>query len=551
MTSKVQYYIIAFLVFVLALGSCMEQAWNDHYKDNPPTSNTSLWQAISNTNDFPEYSSFVGWVKATGYDSAFMNSQSHTLFIPTNSAIANFDTVGKNMKVVVGQLISETLFVPSNLKTWRKLLMMNGKFSLIERKIEEMYFNNIRVEKRSPLYKDGVFFELSAVPVPMLNLYEYLSISSPVIRDYIDGLDSLVFNPNLATPIDFDAKGNTIYDSSRVTGKGFVFYNSFFDNYFSVDREFRDQSATLLIFNQEQYNSALNIMADNLGSSFPDYRSIPQNWQKQILLPYYMNRAVFDSIFTDAKFDTSLTIAKYKNIQGDSVEINPSNIDLSSRYECSNGVVYNFKNFVIPEKLYNDTLIQEGEDLVTDLGASRFAWNVEVAVSNASYEPIIDASDINASKSRQLVVNFPSQFSGPYTLEFKIDKVFPRKYKLLWQASNRPSGKVTWYVKDNSPDAEFVKVGTYDNDTWGSLTPYVKLTGELTGPKNGRDALGYSYNGSGWRLSKNKSMNYVEFILDDVIKTYGEVTIKCEWVKGQNSSFRGLIIDAVMLIPYN
>ncbi len=538
------YKIFSFLALSVLVLSCRDEEWDTHYKSNPATVNVKMWDAIKNKSAFPQYSKFVDWVIKTGLDSVLETNQSFTLFIPTNDAFDKFNMAGNDSSVVLGQLISETVLQPANISSWRKLLMINTKYVLVSKVGADIYFNGIKVEKRSQLYKDGLYFELGEVPTPLLNLYQYLAISSPVVRNYIDGLDSLGFDPLLCNPIGFDSNGNTIYDSSRVTGRGFVYYNSFLDHYFKVGDEFRNKSATLLVFNQEQYNAALDTMAKNLGGVFTDYTKIPQDWQKEVLLPFYLNSGIFDSTFTNSRFDTLKSKAFYKNINGDSVIVNPSNVDLNSRFECSNGVVYNYKKFIVPTNLYNDTLKIEGESLVVDLGASKFAWKTDVKVSDAKIETTVDASDPGASKSRQLLVKFASSYSGPYSVEFNFHKVFPRTYKLLWQASNRPSGKVAWYVND-------IKVGEYDNDKWGGTTPFIALTGELAGPKNGTDPLGYAYNSAGYRLSKNKTLNYVEFVVQNVITEYGDAKIKCVWNKGQgSSSSRGLLVDVVMLVPY-
>ena len=125
--------------------------------------------------------------------------------------------------------------------------------------------------------------------------------------------------------------------------------------------------------------------------------------------------------------------------------------------------------------------------------------------------------------------------------EFKTKTYHAGNYRLAWQASNLPSGIVSWYVNE-------IKVGEYDNDKWGGTTSFIALSGALAGPKNGTDKYGYSYNSSGYRLSKNKIMNYVEFPF--TLEKDTSATIKAIWKKGQGSSVnRGLLIDQIRIVP--
>jgi hypothetical protein len=200
------------------------------------------------------------------------------------------------------------------------------------------------------------------------------------------------------------------------------------------------------------------------------------------------------------------------------------------------------KVYTSPETSFTTTDFIEGENLITDVGVSGYIWKSGIKVSDRTIEPRLGLSDPNASNNKQLTVPFFTPYSGPFSIEFKANYYKSGNYRLAWQASNRPSGKVAWYING-------VKVGEYDNDKWGSVsTPLVPLTGELAGPKNGTDKYGYTYNSAGYRLSKNKTMNYVEFPFNLPKDT--TITIKAVWNKGQgSSSSMGLNIDQLRIVP--
>ncbi len=492
-------FIVAVTASLLIMSSC-KQNW-DNYYEVPASSNRKMWEVIKEN---PDYSIFVGFMQETHLDSIFGKDQSYTLFIPNNTSFQNFSPGNLPMDRVLGYHILKTVLIPSSINGSRKIQTFFDKYALVEEYNNAYYFDGNLITNPSSLYKDGMFYEMSVVITPKPTLYEYMKFYVPVFQNYVDGQDSIGFDPFSSFPIGFDPDGNTVYDSV------FTRVNLFERDYYPVTQESRDKSATFLLFTQEQYDNALDEMALNLGGRFTDRNDIPLNWQNAVLIPYFIKYGIFNDALQYSDFNKP----SLRNIRGNDVKINFANIDPESRYICSNGIVFNYKTMVVPPVLYRDTLRLEGEDLVTvPVGSEGYVWKEDVIASDYSKTPTV-LTATEASNGKYLTVELPRNSTVLYSLDFIFKNVFPSRYQFIYRAKARPSGLIKFYVND-------VFLGSIDNSKFNKAVDGNPSVAEF---------------------------NFKAFFVENHTE-YGDVKIRVEYTGPGLLSNNGICIDYIGLIP--
>lgn len=510
------FLVSLWALVIIGYPSCTINDWEDHYQTYPETVNIRLWDALQEDQD---YSEFVKYIKAYKLDSLFLKKQSYTLFVPRNEAFSALEEVdtSKLMNRILRNHISSTLFQVRNVENYQKLQNLTGKFSLVGNTPNGFSYDEVAINSFSPLYLDGMFYGLDSIAFPKPNLYEFTELFSTVIKEYLDLRDSVYLDKSLSKPLGFDENGNTIYDSIFET------VNRFERDFFPVKQEFRDRSATFVLFTQEQYNNALDEVAQNLGGAFSTYEDLPEIWEFDILLPKLLEGSLFSGMLEYTQFtDTMISIT------GDSVFLDPFNIDPESRFLCSNGVTFTYKEFHVPTELYEGTLIIEGEDLLDSLGPTTFAWKEEVFIEGATYVPV-KGSATEASGNYLVSSTFDRNFPGPWSLSVTFKNVFPRQYVLNWRAGFRPSGNYSVYVNDVL--LEYV-------DRFGrTLTEFdtYELRGALTSV-------------TGDRLIPDGNFNTRDYYVNNLTE-FGDVTVKIVYNGPGSQSSNGFVLDYLSLTP--
>ncbi len=502
-------------MIVLLIGAgCSPPDWEEHFDNQPETVNMHLWEAVKAV---PEYSEFVNLVSSRGLDTLFSRNQSHTLFIPTNEAFALLeeeDTSGVLNDLLLYH-ITNTVFLPRNVNGYRKVQNLTGKFTLVEQTHDGFTYDLIPIEYSSPLYLDGVYHEIAEPAIPRPNLYEFTQRFSSVISDYIDLSDSVYLDKNSSKPLGFDGNGNTIYDSV------FNSVNRFERDFFPVSKEFRNKTATFVLFTQEQYTSALDEMGESLGGSFTGHEDIPDSWQFDVLLPSLMAISLYDNSLDYTEFQDTMI-----SVTGDTVYIEPSNIDPASRYLCSNGATYTYLDFTVPRDLYMGEIRKEGEDLLDSIGPSIWAWKPEVSIEGLTVEPSHNFSE-DASGDYLVNVSFPREYEEMWSIEITFTNLFPMRYRLEWGASFRPSGNYRVYANGvlleyqdryNRPQTEF--------DTYELRQAVKSVTGE--------------------RFLPTGNLNRRDYWVENITE-YGDVVIRIEYVGPGSQANNGFNLDYLSL----
>ncbi|HET6558908.1 MAG TPA: fasciclin domain-containing protein [Prolixibacteraceae bacterium] len=511
-----KYYIgILLLAIILSIFGCKEN-WEDHYANQDETVNTNVWDEIKNRSDLSKFTELMVKYK---YDTLFKSSDNiYTLFVPNNAAYDKYVGSQVNDTTILNYHISRHLILPVGIVGKRKLQTRDDKYSTFENINGESFYDGIPISYESQLYINGKFFIIDEVAHPRLNLYEYFSIHNPYLKNYIDTKDSIILNKEKSRPIGFDANGNTVYDTIATK------LNLIDSLYFPVSKEFRARTATFAFPGTEKYNSALTAMAQKLGGSYVDYNDIPMKWQEGILIPHLLKHGTFLNMLEVSEFK-SIDDLSYKkkynmvNIKGDSVVVDYIPTD---KYLSSNGIAYDYTNFVIPDSLYAGTEKFQGEWLARPTGANKFAWRTNVSVENTTSFEVKNTLIKGQSNDSVLNVNFTKGYTGTFKLQFYTQNLFPRKYRMIVYTHMDVGGIYDIYVND-------VLVRTFD------YTDYTKMKGLI------KSVTGANFIPTG---RNNRFDCYINNITD-----YNKAKIRFEYKGPGNAPGNGLVIDVIEFLP--
>lgn len=503
--------ILSVIMLLLFFVTGCNNPWDD-IVSNPEKIDLNFWDDVKNDS---ELSMFVNYMEENEIDTIFQQNKPFTVFVPKNAAIEEYMTTEVVDTNLLKYHISEFFIQSVNTSGIRKIRTLNNKLAQFEKTINGAYFDGNIVVFESPLYKNGKYFILEKVAEPKPNLYEFFTINNRVLKDYIDSQDSIVLDQERSVPIGFDEDGNTIYDSVSIV------YNSFYEDYFPVNEEYRNKSATIVFPLEEDYQNALTIMAQSMNSNFSDYNDIPDVWQQEVLIPYLIDKGVFENLLEPVDFfkhPEQNGLYKVKNILGDSVEINYNPVDKSI---CSNGYAYNYSNFFIPDSLYNTASRFEMESLLEASGFDKYNWSERASVVSDIAIPPYREYIGTASNDSILRVLFPLGYNGQYSVEFETQNLFPRRYLMVVRTHMDYGGIYDIYVND-----ELVKTfDYYDFIFYRGILPSV--TGDyyiLQGRYNrfdmyvdnitefGKAKVKFDYKGPGDAPSNGFVIDYIDFV---------------------------------------
>lgn len=494
--------------------SCRD-SWDKHYSLADESVKMSMWDAIA---EKPEYSEFVNYMKEYGLDSIFAAGGSYTLFIPDNEAFEDFNTDTGDMYITTSYHILDYVLNVVNVENSKPLRTITGKYAPLEESNSAYKFSGNLITASSPLYMDGRYYEIEGVAFPLSNLWEYICQNTTVLMDYIEKFDSVFLDKDKSIPLRFDDDGNIIYDSV------FIEVNYFDTIYFPLNREDRNRTASFILFTDEQFGQAMDNMAINLGSGSMTAADIPDVWKDEVLFPELIESGLFPNSLDFEDF----AVGRLKNILGDSVDVDYANLDPDKRILASNGVIFNYLDFQIPESLYQGEKRLEGEHMVDLVGTGIYNWKPEILVEGdpeaISLNPIITTSDGAENDSLVGLTYIEQPFTGEYSVEMVFENLFPQKYLFVMGANYRPSGVYEIYANDSL-------IRTFD--TFRLRQSVVKA-----------DKTGYYRPDNG----NNRFDAYIENMTE-----FGNMRIKIKYAGPGGTStitpLNGLSIDFISIIP--
>ena len=509
---KQSKHILIFIVLSLIIGCSKD--WEEHYLNPENSVDQSVWNAIQSD---PNLSEFVSAFSDSGLDSIFFKGGSYTIFVPDNQAFDEYipDSVDFNQTLLFH--LFDYIINISTVDNPRTVRTISEKYTILDQMNGKKRFGGIDINYDSPLYKDGRYYIVGEVAQPIPNLYEYISKNSQVLRSYIDGFEAVVLDLENSVPLGFNENGDIEYDSV------FSVVNYFDSIYFPIRQESRDKSATFILFNDQEYNLALERMANELSESY-SASDIPEVWQKEVLIPELLSIGSFpNSLDYEAFLEGGL-----RNLEGDSVWVDFTAISSETKTLCSNGIVYNYIDFSVPSYLYKGEIRIEGEHMVESQGADLYFWKPGYTLTGSSdaisAKPVVGSAQ-GAENDSLVIMSFKSQpFEGAFEFEFYFRNIFPQQYLFIWGANYRPSGQYEIYAND---------ILIREFDTF-SLRQTV-----------------FSVDGSSYYFPQNGN-NRLDAMID-FLEEYGDVKITIKY-KGPGGTstikpLNGFNIDFMSLIP--
>lgn len=508
------YSVIVLLLIVISFTFCTKE-WETHYKEEESSVNVQLWDTLKSSE---EYSEYVKYMELLKLDTIVKSDKIKTLFVPSNEAMNQYlsgDTAG--LTEVLKYHIIPTYFMLRNIvdSKGESIRTFDGKYALIESMNQTYLFEGNEILYSSPMFLDGKFYLLKNVAIPKQNIYEYIQRNNIAIREYIDLQNTVLLDKELSRAIGFNDLGQTVYDSVTTT------VNSFEEEYFQISRESKNIFATLAIPGKESYESALNEMARNIGNGYSTYEDIPDSWENNVLIPALLHKGIFAGLLEPTDFHKR----KMPNVAGDTVIID-FEIDPTSRYECSNGLVYTYSSFSVGDSLYKTNIV-EAEDLCENISTYQYAWIDEkvTVVGDKVFQPTKEKI-IGASNDTIVNIVFGNNYQHPYSIKFKISDVFPQKYRLVWRTNYITTGIYQILVNE-----EIIKLGISEYEEYDTN----KLTDGFF------SVLGY-------KLYPNKKGfcdldGWVENITE-----FGDITVEIKYIGPGQSSDNGLIFDHLTLV---
>lgn len=504
------------LFAIILMVACQKQLDDYYYADTEEYVNIDMMTLLS---QYEEYSDYISILNAYNIDTVFEKGKSLTLFIPTNEALESMEELYLDTIDYIKYLITDTYINIAQIQGKQRIQTLGGKFALLQNSGGSGYFDAAEITLSGPLCKDGKFYEISGGVQPLPNLYEYINLANPFFTAFIDSHDSSYLDLELSTPIGYDPDGNTIYDTVLTT------VNVFEEEYYPVSEEFRSKKATMLLFSQEQFDNAIGIIADDLG--LPSAESVPLQWKNEVLMPYLINQGIF---WNDLGYP-DFAPGRIRNIQGDSVDVDPDNIDFLSSFRCSNGRAYNYLDFQVPDSLYIGTNIIEGEHLVISKGSNLFAWKEDLIITG---KPVVPAGQLTPNVARNdstLRVRFDEPNSTQaFSMTFEFKNIFPGRYRLLCRAKTIPSGVFQILVNGEVQNIDLGYGASDRVDLYDLRNPVRSITKEVFRPESG--------------------FNSFDLLVENITE-YGNVKITFLYLEPGQRSENGFVIDYFLLESFS
>lgn len=220
------------VLLVLLFSGCKKQT--DDHNETDESLKDNLLQRISENADL---STFVSYLKQTGYDSVISSSKTYTVFAVPNNVIAALDASVKNnpakLKQFIGNHIATQVYYTTTVTATKRILMQSGKYnSMKANKIEEA-----TITAADKYASNGVYHVVDKMLPALDNCWEFLS-NSPLApskqKDFMLSIFRNVFDTTNAVVIGVDpVTGGPIYQQ----GTDSVYTNLFWSRVHDLRNE--------------------------------------------------------------------------------------------------------------------------------------------------------------------------------------------------------------------------------------------------------------------------------------------------------------------------
>jgi hypothetical protein len=189
--------LVITLVLAFSAVSCSD-VWDEHYNSQPLNkSNLNLYQYIANDSTL---SVFAYMLRVTGYDSILSQSQSYTVWAPTNESLLMsvniFDSV--EVKRVVENHITRFSYSTNTLVNNAKLLrMFDNKLLQFDKGANGFTFGGKTIIKSDLAMKNGIIHVIQDYAPYVPNFWEYIEQTPELseLSTYLKSLNIKTYDP--------------------------------------------------------------------------------------------------------------------------------------------------------------------------------------------------------------------------------------------------------------------------------------------------------------------------------------------------------------------
>lgn len=390
----------ALLAMFTLLVSCKDE-WENHYNSKVITrSDLNLYQYIESREDL---SKFREMIKIVGYDSMLVETQTYTVWAPTNDALAGVDLSDTALvKKLVNNHITRFSY-PTSGVTSKIILMFNKKLIAFAKGPNGYTFGGKLITEPDLAMSNGIIHVLGEYAPYMKNIWEFINET--------DGLDSLRAFMKSVTYKTFDLEGSF---------KEGVFVDSVYkETNYVLDTlaylEVEDSLYTAILPDNAAWKTAYD-------QAFPYFNMLPKNGgvSAQII---HTRKAIVDYLFFAGKYYTSQPKDSIYSTYFMNKFKNPNRLfEGAQMYEMSNGLSYVTSQLKADAK---ETWMQdiriEAEDTywgrtTSNYTASRLSSvGSSFGVSRKSYLGLTDAS-VNSLAKLAVTFPLPGTLSGKYNI---------------------------------------------------------------------------------------------------------------------------------------
>lgn len=405
-----KYTGILTLAALVGFSSCSE--WDDHFKNgggNSDLSSLNLYEALCQNSETQDFAKLV--VQA-GYDKVLSESQTYTVFAPTNAALQGFDgTNEEELKRLVTNHIAR-YNNPSSTPVEQGIQMLNGKIYKFD---DDSSFNGCQLNQSNERTKNGLIHLINGRIPYAYNVYEYIKANQNTSKlyDFIHQFDEIKFDEENSVEIDIDAEGRPVYDSIWISYNKLLEHKTYGLGHISKE----DSIYTMLVPDNQAWDAAyirispyFKVYNSNqkVADSIQDIRTKLAIVSDLVYRGKHANAASEDSLISTTKS----VIHQPATIFGNSTAI-----------VASNGFVYPVNNLAYDNtETWNKPISVEAEDQngrsYNNTLTSVYTRTIksESSFKNVSGDSYIEVMPISAATNPSVNFEIPNVLSGKYNI---------------------------------------------------------------------------------------------------------------------------------------
>ncbi|MGM9710252.1 MAG: fasciclin domain-containing protein [Prevotella sp.] len=419
-------YSVCTLSLSVALSSCQDDAWNDHYDIAGSTATQNVMQILESNS---ELSIFTDFVKRQHLDTLLTQDQTFTVWAPTNSAMEGYQANGNETDHLLKNHINRYVYTSSDLTDTAlvRIKMLNGKFHNYERTHNDYTFAGVTLGTDFTA-ANGLVRTLNSIAPFYLNIFETINSednATDSLSKYIKQFDEYTFDQANSTVTGKNQFGQLTYDSV------FIYKNMWMQRFGYLYKE--DSVYTVIMPTNTGWNAATGVFRPY----FRTFGQMESSSLSAINVPtrkYATDDVLADSLttaYTKEAITSSLVFRNHVNPEtadGDSLTATNGNVFhhpvtlFSGAVEetVSNGSVWRTDQWNYqPEDCFYKEIVVEAEDTYnrSNYYSSVFSRSVSNeyadSVSNMRYVEV-NATTTSARQQPMIQFAIPNVLAAEY-----------------------------------------------------------------------------------------------------------------------------------------